>query len=110
LAGFGLVPSLQLRVIALAGDGADLAATLGASAVNAGIALGALAGGRVLATHGVRPVALTAALIGAVAVPAAWATGMLRARSATVDGQPSGGPAVADTAGRVVPEGVAADD
>jgi MFS transporter, DHA1 family, inner membrane transport protein len=44
LVGFGLVPSLQYRAVGLAGAGADLAATLLASKVNAGIAFGALAG------------------------------------------------------------------
>jgi DHA1 family inner membrane transport protein len=42
---FALVPSLQLRVVSLAGEAADLAATLSASAVNVGIALGSLIGG-----------------------------------------------------------------
>src|SRR5688572_18940383 len=50
LVGFGLVSSaLQLRVISLAGPGGDLAASLGASAANAGIAAGALVGGQVVA-------------------------------------------------------------
>jgi DHA1 family inner membrane transport protein len=49
LAGFAIIPALQLLVITLAGAGGDLAATLGASAVNAGIAAGSLIGGAVLA-------------------------------------------------------------
>lgn len=52
LAGFAIIPALQLRVINLAGTGGDLASTLGASAVNAGIAAGSLIGGFVLARHG----------------------------------------------------------
>jgi MFS transporter, DHA1 family, inner membrane transport protein len=78
LTGLGLVPSLQLRVVGLAGSGGDLAATLSASAVNLGIALGAFLGGRVAAGPGLHAVALTATIIVAVALPATWATRRLR--------------------------------
>ena len=53
--GFGLVPSFQLRVLNLAGAGADLAATHGASAVNGGIAAGSLVGATVLSHGGPGP-------------------------------------------------------
>jgi len=53
LIGFGLVPSLQLRVVGLAGPGAELAATLSASAINVGIAGGSVIGGLVLERFGV---------------------------------------------------------
>lgn len=77
--GFGFVPALQLRIVSLAGPGGDLAATLGASAVNLGIALGSLAGGIIVSSHGVRA-ALLAALIVCVAIlPATWASRRLRA-------------------------------
>jgi DHA1 family inner membrane transport protein len=69
LVGFGLVPSLQLRVVGLAGSGADLAATLSASAVNAGIAAGSLIGGWMLARYGVDTVVLLAAALCAVVLP-----------------------------------------
>lgn len=78
LVGFGLVPSLQLRVISLAGPGGDLAATMGASAVNLGIALGAFAGGRVVAGAGLHPVVLAGIAVVAVALPLTWASGRLR--------------------------------
>jgi MFS transporter, DHA1 family, inner membrane transport protein len=79
LVGFGLVSTaLQLRVISLAGPGGDLAASLGASAANAGIALGALTGGIVVAHQGVRDVALVGAVICIVALPATIATRRLR--------------------------------
>jgi predicted MFS family arabinose efflux permease len=39
---FAAIPALQLRLLTLAGPGADLAATLGASGVNGGIALGSV--------------------------------------------------------------------
>ncbi|MDG4861820.1 MFS transporter, partial [Streptomyces sp. T-3] len=73
LVGFGVTPSLQLRVISLAGEGGDLAATLGASAVNAGIASGAAVGGWALAEYGVGDVPLVALIAVVIALPAVWA-------------------------------------
>jgi MFS transporter, DHA1 family, inner membrane transport protein len=51
---------------------------LPASALNAGIALGALAGGRTLDTYGAGGPVITGLLVCALAVPAAWATAALR--------------------------------
>jgi DHA1 family inner membrane transport protein len=76
--GIGLVPSLQYRVLDLAGPGRDLAATLPASALNAGIALGALAGGWTLDTYGAGGPVITGLVVCALALPAAWATAALR--------------------------------
>ena len=76
--GMGLVPSLQYRVLELAGPGRDLAATLPASALNAGIALGALAGGWTLDAYGAGGPLITGLVVTAVALPAAWATSVLR--------------------------------
>jgi DHA1 family inner membrane transport protein len=76
--GMGLVPSLQYRVLELAGPGRDLAATLPASALNAGIALGALAGGWTLDAFGAGGPLITGLVVTAVALPAAWATSALR--------------------------------
>lgn len=78
LGGFALVPALQLRVINLAGSGADLAATVNASAVNAGIAAGAAVGGWIVADYGVRSVALVAAVVCAFVIPAIVGSGFLR--------------------------------
>jgi DHA1 family inner membrane transport protein len=80
LVGFGLVPALQLRVITLARCGRDLASTLSASAVNAGIAGGSLIGGYILAENGANAVLLGAIAVCAIAVPIAaaasrWRTG-----------------------------------
>jgi MFS transporter, DHA1 family, inner membrane transport protein len=80
LVGFGLVPALQLRIVGLAGEGGDLAATLGASAVNLGIAAGSLAGGAIVSSDGVRAVLLSALIICAAAFPATWASRRLGAR------------------------------
>jgi MFS transporter, DHA1 family, inner membrane transport protein len=76
--GLGLVPSLQYRVLELAGPGRDLAATLPASALNFGIALGALAGGWTLDAYGAGAPVITGLVVCAVALPAAWATASLR--------------------------------
>ncbi|MCV2459468.1 MFS transporter [Streptomyces sp. ICN988] len=76
--GFGVTPALQLRVISLAGRGADLAATLGASAANVGVASGAAVGGWALASFGIEDVPLTALVFAVVALPAVWATRFLR--------------------------------
>jgi DHA1 family inner membrane transport protein len=78
LVGFGLIPALQLRVVGLAGSGADLAATLSASAINAGIAAGSLIGGWVLARYGADSVVLLAAALCAVVLPATVATRYLQ--------------------------------
>jgi DHA1 family inner membrane transport protein len=78
LVGFGLVPSLQYRVVSLAGPGRDLAATLPASAVTAGIAVGALAGGWAVSHHGASAAALAGLATCAAALPVTWATGFLK--------------------------------
>ena len=70
----GCAPSLQHRVVGLAGSGAALAASLPASAVNAGIAAGSVVGGVALDLGGVRAVATAGAALAAVAVAVAAAT------------------------------------
>jgi MFS transporter, DHA1 family, inner membrane transport protein len=95
--GFGLVSTaLQVRVIGLAGRGGDLAASLGASAANAGIAAGALVGGQVVGGPGVRQVALAGSLILLGALPATIA-----ARS--LSGAPNLGGDVAVTSETPIP-------
>jgi DHA1 family inner membrane transport protein len=82
IVGFGVTPSLQLRVISLAGEGADLGATLGASAANVGVASGAAVGGWALASFGIDDVPLTALVFAVVALPAVWATRFLKVPAA----------------------------
>ncbi|MFC8421960.1 MFS transporter [Streptomyces sp. NPDC057236] len=77
IVGFGVTPSLQLRVISLAGEGGDLAATLGASAANVGVASGAAVGGWALDAYGVADVPLVALIAAVIALPAVWATRFL---------------------------------
>jgi len=76
--GMATGPSLQHRVVSLAGPGAPLAASLPASAVNAGIAGGAFAGGVAIDFGGIPVAPLMGAAIGAVAIVVAWATGFLK--------------------------------
>ncbi|MDQ0894947.1 MFS transporter [Agromyces ramosus] len=78
LFGMATGPSLQHRVVSLSGPGAPLASSLPASAVNAGIAGGAFAGGVAIDVAGVSAAVLTGAVIGAIAIVAAWATGFLK--------------------------------
>jgi MFS transporter, DHA1 family, inner membrane transport protein len=78
LFGMATGPSLQHRTVSLAGPGAPLAASLPASAVNAGIAGGAFAGGVAIDLGGIPSAVLTGAVVGAISIVAAWATGFLK--------------------------------
>lgn len=71
LCGMGIAPSLQHRVVGLAGPGGPLASSLPASVVNAGIAGGTVAGGLALDRAGASTAVLTGAAIAATAVVAA---------------------------------------
>ncbi|WP_068922035.1 MFS transporter [Planobispora rosea] len=75
LVGFGLVPALQYRVATLAGPARDLAASLPASAVNAGIAAGALLGGWALTGSGLSAVVVVGLLMCLACLPLTWLTG-----------------------------------
>lgn len=77
LVAAGMVPSLQYRVMALAGPGGALAQSLPASAANVGVAAGSLAGGLAVGALSVSAAVLTGAAIGVGAAAVAWATGSL---------------------------------
>ena len=79
LFGMGMAPSMQHRVVSLAGPGAPLASSLPASAVNVGIAAGSFAGGAAIDRAGIAAAVVTGAVIAALAVIAAWATSYLKA-------------------------------
>jgi DHA1 family inner membrane transport protein len=79
--GFSMVPSIQVLAVGLAGEGGDVAASLSASAINAGIAAGSMLGGWVLAAHGPAAAVLAAASLCAAALPVAWFALRLRARA-----------------------------
>ncbi|MFC4630700.1 MFS transporter [Promicromonospora alba] len=74
----GMAPSLQHRVVSLAGPGAPLAQSLPASAANVGVATGAAVGGLAISGFGVPAAVAVGALIGAVAIPVAMATSRLK--------------------------------
>lgn len=82
LFGMATGPSIQHRVVALAGPGAPLASSLPASAVNVGIAFGALAGGAAIDVGGVQLAVVAASVIAVIAVAVAWATSALKPAAA----------------------------
>jgi MFS transporter, DHA1 family, inner membrane transport protein len=73
----GSGPSLQYRVVALAGPGGQLAQSLPASAINLGIAFGSFAGGVAIGAFTASAAILTGLVIAVVAIPIAWATSRL---------------------------------
>ena len=73
----GSGPSLQYRVVALAGPGGQLAQSLPASAINVGIAFGSFAGGVAIGGFTASAAILAGLVIAVVAVPVAWATSRL---------------------------------
>ncbi|MBM2618658.1 MFS transporter [Actinoplanes sp. LDG1-06] len=78
LFAMGMAPSMQYRVVTLAGPGGALAQSLPASAANLGIALGSLAGGAAIGAYGIRAAAFAGLALAAVAIPVAAATSLLR--------------------------------
>ena len=74
LFGMGIAPSLQYRVVSLAGPGGALAQSLPASAVNVGIAFGSFAGGVAIERSTASSVVLPGLVIAVIAVAVAWAT------------------------------------
>jgi DHA1 family inner membrane transport protein len=87
LFAFGMVPSLQYRVVSLAGSGGGLAQSLPASAANLGIAFGSFAGGVAIGAFTASAAVLTGLVIAVIAVVIAWATGFLTP-PASGEGQP----------------------
>ena len=83
----GLGPSLQYRVVALAGPGSQLAQSLPASAINLGIAFGSFAGGVALGAFTTSAAVLTGLVIAIIAVPVALATSHLEPPSCTTPTQ-----------------------
>ena len=73
----GMGPSLQYRVVSLAGPGGQLAQSLPASAINLGIAGGSFAGGVALGIFTTSAAVLTGLVVAAIAIPVAWTTNRL---------------------------------
>lgn len=74
----GVVPSLQMRVMTLAGPGGELAQALPASAANVGIALGPLVGGLALTKFDASAPMLVGMGIAVIGIGVAWATSYLK--------------------------------
>lgn len=74
-----MVPSLQYRVVELAGAGGALAQSLPASAANVGVAAGSLVGGVAINAVSVPAAVLTGVAVGVGAVIVAWTTGRFAA-------------------------------
>lgn len=88
LFAYGIVPSLQVRVISLAGPGGQLAQSLPVSAANIGIAFGALVGGVVLDDHGPSAVVVTGLVFAVVTIAVAWGTSLLKPPVPTPEPEP----------------------
>jgi DHA1 family inner membrane transport protein len=73
----GISPSLQYRVVSLAGPGGALAQSLPASAANVGIAFGWFAGGVAIGTFTASATVITGLIIAVITIPVAWATSFL---------------------------------
>jgi MFS transporter, DHA1 family, inner membrane transport protein len=78
LFAMGMVPSMQDRVISLAGPGGQLASSLPPSAANVGTALGSFAGGVAIGSFTASSAVVTGLVIAVIAIVAAWATSFLK--------------------------------
>ncbi|QQQ80551.1 MFS transporter [Saccharothrix sp. 6-C] len=85
LFAFGMVPSLQVRVVGLAGPGGQLAASLPASAANVGIALGPVLGGVAISRGGAAAPVITGLVVAVLGIAVAWATSFLKPPVARAD-------------------------
>ena len=86
LFGMGSAPSLQYRVVELAGPGGQLAQSLPASAANLGIAVGSVAGGLAIGAYTASAATVTALVIAVLAIAAAAATSFLEPPVAELSG------------------------
>jgi DHA1 family inner membrane transport protein len=78
LFAMGMAPSMQYRVVSLAGPGGAFAQSLPASAANVGIALGSFAGGVAIGAVSARGAVLAGLVIALIAIPIAGASGLLK--------------------------------
>jgi DHA1 family inner membrane transport protein len=98
LFAFIMVPSLQLRVVSLAGPGGELAQSLPASAVNVGVALGPVVGGAALSRSASAPM-ISAMVIAVIGLVVALATSRLKPPAETEPAGPTGHATEHDAAG-----------
>src|SRR4029450_1899186 len=74
----GMAPSMQYRVVSLAGPGGAFAQPLPASAANLGIAFGSLVGGAAIGSFTASAAVITGLVIAVIAIPVAWASSFLK--------------------------------
>ncbi|MFI9010132.1 MFS transporter [Actinosynnema sp. NPDC053489] len=79
LSFYSIVPSLQVRVITLAGPGGQLAQSLPVSAANVGIAFGAFAGGVAIDNYTASAPVIAGFIFALVTIAVAWGTSYLKA-------------------------------
>ena len=78
LSHYSIVPSLQVRVITLAGPGGQLAQSLPVSAANVGIAFGAFVGGVAIDNYSASATVITGLILSVVTIAVAWGTSFLK--------------------------------
>ncbi|MBG6138745.1 MFS transporter [Longispora fulva] len=78
LSHYGIVASLQVRVITLAGPGGQLAQSLPVSAANIGIAFGAFAGGIAIKNYSASAPVITGVILAVVTILVAWGSSYLK--------------------------------
>jgi DHA1 family inner membrane transport protein len=78
LSHYSIVPSLQVRVISLAGPGGQLAQSLPVSAANIGIAFGAFVGGIAIDRFDAPATVITGLILAVITIAVAWATSFLK--------------------------------
>jgi MFS transporter, DHA1 family, inner membrane transport protein len=93
LFAMGMAPSLQYRVVSLAGPGGAFAQSLPASAANVGIAFGSFAGGVAIGSFTASAAVIAGLIIAVVAIPVAWATSFLKPPVAGAAPEPATEPA-----------------
>lgn len=75
---YSIVPSLQVRVISLAGPGGQLAQSLPVSAANIGIAFGAFVGGVAIEDYNARAIVIAGLILAVITIAVAWGTSFLK--------------------------------
>jgi DHA1 family inner membrane transport protein len=78
LSHYSIVPSLQVRVITLAGPGGQLAQSLPVSAANVGIAFGAFVGGVAIDNYSASATLITGLILSVITIAVAWGTSFLK--------------------------------
>jgi DHA1 family inner membrane transport protein len=84
----GMAPSMQYRVVSLAGPGGAFAQSLPSSAANLGIAFGSFAGGVAIGSFTVAAAVIAGLILAVLNIPVAWAAGFLKPPAAAAATEP----------------------